>query len=127
VKKLILLVLIVIAIWQARIHYPELIHRKPSHEAMVVNDSGVGIESVRLIIGDQTFTKDKLDNGQSARFSFRVDRDATFKLVWLNTARSDEKEWSGGQVAPGPLVQRHVITLLGGGGVIYRNEDLSPS
>src|SRR3989442_424611 len=117
-KKLLILALIGFAAWQAKLHYHELFHPLPSHEAVVVNSSGTGIERLRVKIGDQTFVKDKLAAGDRAVFPFRVSRDASFGVTWQWADRNDEKSWTGGMVPRGPMVQRHIITIEDGGDVI---------
>jgi hypothetical protein len=121
-KKLLVLVLLGLAAWQAWKHYPELLHRAPSHEAVVENRSGRAIERLRLNIGGRTFVKEVLGSGETATFPFRVSRDASFRLTWDWRDAQGEMSWRGGFVPRGPLVQRHVITIEPSGGVIYRAE-----
>ena len=56
-------------------------------------------------------------------FPFRVDRDATFQLVWSFADAPSEQSWSGGMVPRGPMLQRHIMTVDGDGAVLYRAEN----
>jgi hypothetical protein len=119
-KKLILLLLILAAGWYGWGHYRSVLERRPSHEAVVENQSGRDIERVRLAVDGQTFVRELIPAGQSTTFSFRVNRDATFELHW--GSGTDERSWSGGMVPVGPMSQRHVFRIDEEGGVMYRAE-----
>jgi hypothetical protein len=122
-KKLILLVILGIAIWQAKLHYGDLLHREPSHEAVVKNESGILMERIRVIVGGQTLVKEELPSGESATLPFRIAHDASFALNW-QWGNNDERTWSGGRVIHGPMVQRHIMTVGKSGGVVYTEEDI---
>ena len=121
-KRLVFLVLIGFVAWYGWKHYPSLIERRPQHEAVVENDTGVGLTRVRLTVDGQTFVKETLADHARASFPFRVGHDATFTLVWQWTDRPNESHWSGGMVATGPMVQRHFMTIGADAGVLYRAE-----
>ena len=122
-KKLIILAIVALAIWYGWKHYPDVFSRHPSHEAVVENRTGTGLSRVRLTVDGQTFVKEDLPDGANAVFPFRVSRDASFQLAWEWTSRQGEGSWSGGMVPRGPMVQRHVMTVDGDGGVIYQAEN----
>ena len=121
-KRLLLLVLIVAAAWYGWKHYPELTNRTASHEAVVVNNSGHSLERIRVIVDGQTFVKETLADNERVAFPFKVNRDASFELVWQWSDRVGESHWSGGMVPKGPMVQRHIMTIDGNGEVIYQPE-----
>ena len=120
-KRLFLLALIVIAVWQASKHYPQLLHPQPYHEAVVRNRTKERIERVRLTVGDQTFVREVLESGEAAVFPFRVTHDSNFKLVWQRQGKADDIDWTGGWVTAGPMMQRHTITM-DNYGVVYHAE-----
>ena len=122
-KRLIVLILLAVAAWYAWHHWGDVFHRSPSHEAVVENAGDREMTRVRLTVGDQTFVKESLPAGARAAFPFRVDRDATFLLVWDVAGTTAEHTWSGGMVPKGPLLQRHVLTVDADGAVLYRAEN----
>src|SRR5207247_8074936 len=101
-KKFLILVIIGIAAWQAWKHYPSITERKGSNEARVENRSHRVMVKLRLIVGDQTFVRESLDNGATASFPFRVDHDAPSKMVWEWKDGIEEKSWSGGTAGAAP-------------------------
>lgn len=121
-KKLLLLAVVVFVAWYGWKHYPTMFDRRPSHEAVVRNRTGMGMQRVRVNVDGQTFVKDELPDGADAVFPFRVGNDATFQLVWQWSGREGENQWSGGMVPRGPMVQRHLFTVDGDGGVVYQTE-----
>jgi hypothetical protein len=122
IRFLVFLVL-VFAIWYGWRHYGDLLHRQPSHEAVVENASGREMTRVRLTVDGQTFVKESIPDGAKATFPFRVSRDATFRLDWGWSDSPAEQSWSGGMVPRGPVLQRHVLTVDGEGAVLYRPEN----
>ena len=119
-KKLVLLVLVLGLAWFGWKRLPTLLEKRPSHEAVVLNSTGVGLTRIRLAVGGQTFVKEELADGASAVFPFRVGGDASFELTWQWADRVGENSWSGGMVTVGPMVQRHTMTIDGDAGVLYR-------
>jgi hypothetical protein len=122
-KRLILFLLLIVALGYGWQHRGDLLNRRPGHEAVVENSSGREMTRVRLSVGGQTFVKDSIPADGKAVFPFRVDRDATFELVWQFADASSEQSWSGGMVPKGPMLQRHIMTVDGDGAVIYRPEN----
>jgi hypothetical protein len=122
-KRLLLLVLFVVALGYGWQHRGDLLNRRQGHEAVVENSSGRELTRVRLSVGGQTFVKESIPDGGKAVFPFRVDRDATFELVWRFVDAPNEQSWSGGMVPRGPMLQRHVMTVDGDGAVLYRPEN----
>jgi len=118
-KRFIVIVLFALAAWFGWKHWPELMHHTPSHEAVVVNDTGLTLVRVRLTVDGQTFVKEELPNEQKAVFPFKVANDASFDLVWEYKEKMGEMRWRGGMVPKGPMVQRHTMEVDGDGGVIY--------
>jgi hypothetical protein len=121
-KKLFLLALIVLAAWTAWKRYPDVMSHKPTHEAIIENDTGEAISSVRFSVGHQTFVREQLAAGDKATFAFRVNRDETFELTWAAKGGAADMRWQGGSATAGPIVARHRMTLHDDGGVIYRAE-----
>ena len=68
-KRLIVLALLAAAIWYGWKHYPDLIKRHPSHEAVIENQTGGEMDRIRLKVGDQTLVAEKLANDERARCS----------------------------------------------------------
>ena len=125
-KRLLILIFVAFVAWNAWKYWPTIAHRQPYHEAVVANRSGTTLERVRLAIGDQTFVKETLPNGEKAVFPFRVGGDATFSLLWQWSDRMGESRWSGGRVTNGPMVQRFTMDIDSDAGVIYRAESKEP-
>jgi hypothetical protein len=119
--RLFLLLLLGIAIWYGWTQYPKLAERRPAHEAVIDNQSGAAIDRVRLKVGNQTLVKESIASGERAVFPFRVNEDATFTLIW-GTPGGD-RQWSGGMVPAGPMVQRHVFLIDPDGQVLYNAEN----
>jgi len=122
-RKLLLLALVALAIWYGWKHDWKLFDRSPSHEAVIRNDGTDNLERVRLTVDGQTFVKEEIPTGTSATFPFRVNNDATFTLVFQRSSKLGEKEWTGGMVPKGPMVQRHIFEVDDNGDVMYRAEN----
>jgi hypothetical protein len=122
-KRLLLLVLFIVAAWYAWHHWGDLVHRRAGHEAVVENSSGREMTRVRLSVAGQTFVKESIPDEGKAAFPFRVDNDASFQLVWSFADSPAEQSWSGGMVPRGPMLQRHIMTVDGDGAVLYRAEN----
>ena len=118
-KRLLMFALVVAAVWYGWKRAPELMTRRPAHEAVVENRSGTGLVRVRLTVDGQTFVKEELADGAQAVFPFRVGRDAAFTLVWQWSDRMGEGHWSGGMVPAGPMVERFTMTIDADAGVLY--------
>ena len=118
-KRFIVFLLFALAAWFGWKHWPDLVRHTPGHEAVVVNDTGMTMERVRLTVDGQTFVKEELPNEQKAVFPFKVANDASFQLEWEYKERMGENHWRGGMVPRGPMVQRHTMDVDGNGGVIY--------
>ncbi|HVP14677.1 MAG TPA: hypothetical protein VMS88_03975 [Terriglobales bacterium] len=119
-KKLLFLALLAVAAWYGWQHYGDLITRRPSHTAVIVNHSGRGMARVRLAVGGQTFVRETIADDAQAVIPFRVDNDASFQLVWEWADAGGEHSWSGGLVPKGPMAQRHIITVDPDGEVVYQ-------
>ena len=114
--------LFVVAAWFGWKHYPALLERRPSHIAVIENQSGAELRRVRLKVDGQTFVKEVIPDKGTFEVPFRVNNDSSFGLVWGWSDRPQENEWNGGMVARGPMVQRHVFTVSNDAGVMYRAE-----
>jgi len=121
-KKLIVLVILAIAGWYGWNHRDLILTKHPSHEAVIVNHSGRGMERIRLTVGGQTLVRESLDDDASATFPFHVSEDSEFELVWQWPRQDAEQHWRGGRVPKGPMVQRHTMTVDGDGSVLYQAE-----
>jgi hypothetical protein len=122
-KKLIVLLLFAVAAWYGWKHYPDLLARRPGHEAVIENQSGHTLQRIRLVVGGATFVKETLDDGDRVTFPFRVTNDASFELTWQWKDSIGERTWSGGLVPRGPMQQRHILTIDEEGAVLYRAEN----
>jgi hypothetical protein len=118
-NRLIFLLLLVIAGWYGWKHGPALFKRTASHDAVVLNATGMTMERVRVTVDGQTFVKEVIDNEQSAVFPFKVAHDASFQLEWEWKDKLGERRWRGGMVPRGPMVQRHLMQVDADGGVVY--------
>jgi hypothetical protein len=119
-KNLLLLILVVGAAWYAYQRYPEVVSRRPAHEAVVANHTGRTMTRVRLTVDGQTFVKERLEDGADAKFEFRVANDSDFRLIWQWADAPGQFRWSGGSIPKGPMVQRHHLTIDGGNQVVYQ-------
>jgi len=124
-KKLLFFILVAVAAWYGWKHYPELLNRAPGNEAVVINDSGHGIERLRFTADGQTQVREDLPSGNKAVFPFKVANDSEIRLEWQWSDRLGERRWQGGRVPRGPLVGRHIMQIDGDGEVIYRPEPKS--
>jgi hypothetical protein len=122
-KRFLVLLCFVAALWYGWQHWGDFVRQRPGHEAVIENASGRELTRVRLSVDGQTFVKESLADDAKAVFPFRVDRDATFQLVWSWADTPTEQTWSGGMVPRGPMLQRHFLTVDGDGAVLYRAEN----
>ncbi len=122
-KKIIVFLIFAFAAWYGWKHWSEFSNRQPSHEAVVVNATGVTLLRIRLTVDGQTFVKEELPPEDKIVFPFRVKNDASFRLVWEWKDRVAESHWDGGMVPKGPMVQRHTMQVDGEGGVTYTAEN----
>ena len=122
-KKLVFFLLFVLAAWYGWKHYPELLNRRPGHEAVIENDSGMTMERVRLTVDGQTLVKESLDNGARGTLPFKVQNDASFVLEWQWKEKLGDMRWAGGMVPRGPMIQRHIMAVDADGGVTYTAEN----
>ena len=121
-KKLFLLAMVAVAAWQAYIHYPKLLEKRGSHEAVIENRADLNIQRIRLTVDGRTLVKEALPMGATAVLPFEVNQDSPFRLVWQWERRTEEIQWNGGFVPKGPMLQRHVFSIQSDGTVVYRPE-----
>ncbi len=119
-KKLFFLALVAIAGWYGWKHYPELLHRAPSNEALLKNESGHPLERVRITVAGQTYVIERLETGQSRGVSFpAVTAPSEFQLTWEYGDAQGEHRWNGGGISPSPLPDRHTFLIDPEGEVMY--------
>lgn len=118
-KRLLIFALFVFAAWYGYKHYPELLDRSSGHEAVIVNNSGSTLIRIRLKVDGQGFAKERLADGEEARFPFKVAKDSDLELMYERERAMGEHRWRGGMVPRGPMTQRHFIQIDGDGQVIY--------
>jgi hypothetical protein len=126
-KKLVVFAIVAVAAWYAWHHWPELVHRLPQHEAEVRNGGGSAILRVRLKVAGQSFVKERLDPGEKVVWRFQTIEDSNFQLDWNWSDRMGDAHWAGGGVTRGPIVEHHVLTIDGDGGVVYTAQPLGTS
>jgi hypothetical protein len=121
--RLILFLVVVAAGWYAWHHYGDILHKQPSHEAVIENRTGHEMVRVRLNVDGQGFARESIPDEGTATIPFRVGDDSAFQLIWEYRDAEGEHQWSGGMVPKGPMTQRHIFTVDGEGAVIYRAEN----
>lgn len=126
-KKIVLLAVLVFAAWQASKHWGDLFEKRIPNQAVVENNSNRPINRLRLTVGDRTFVREHLEPKATVMFPFEVRRDGSFGLVWEWGDAVGEQHWSGGFVAPGPILQRYRIIVHEDGSVVYLAEALPTS
>lgn len=122
-KRLIIFILVVAAAWYGWKKYPELVNRRPGHDAVVENAVGATLERVRLTVDGQTFVKEAIPENDKATFPFKVTHDSSFRLDWQINGRIGEFTWTGGMVPRGPMLQRHIFRIEEDNQVTYRAEN----
>ena len=122
-KKLVFLLLVAAAAWYGWKHYPELLERKGSHDLVIENASGRPMERIRIMVDGQTLVKEALGENQTATIPFRVQNDATFRMEWEYATQLGTRNWAGGMVPKGPMLQRHFLTVDHDDAVMYRAEN----
>jgi hypothetical protein len=110
-KRLIIVLVLALAAWQGWKRYPDLLHRQPSNQAVVINESGRGIERLRLRVGERGFVRESLPDGQSVTFPFRLNHDAPLSLEWQWQDSANEQTWHGGEATSGPMILRYQLTI----------------
>ncbi|NOT33048.1 MAG: hypothetical protein HOP12_02645 [Candidatus Eisenbacteria bacterium] len=124
-KRLIIFALFVAAAWYGWKNYGTVFERKDSHEAMIENLTGEGLQRVRLIVDGQTLVRESIKSTEVVKLPFRVNRDSDFELIWQWEGRMGEMIWRGGRVTAGPMTQRHRFVMRGDRDVVYLNEPKS--
>ena len=116
--RIFVFLLLAVALWYGWKQYPKLVERRPSHDAVIENQTSGTLERIRIKVGDQTLVQEKLATGDRATLPFRVNQDATFEITW--SLNGVERTWSGGMVPAGPMVQRHEFVIDADEQVLYR-------
>lgn len=108
--RLVLLVLLGFAAWQARIHYPTLLDHKRSQELVVENRSDVPLERLRIRVGGRTYVREVIAPGDRTTFSFDVPRESRFEVQWIWADRASDYSATVGR-ATEHQVARHTIRI----------------
>jgi hypothetical protein len=125
-KRFILFILVVAAAWYGWHHYPELLNRTPGNKAVIVNSTGHEMIRVRLSAGSQSIgVKESIPPNGRAEFTFKIDHDASFELVWQYGDKVGEQRWTGGTVTHGPVTQKVTFTVDEENQVIFLPENLT--
>lgn len=122
--RLILLILLGLAAWQAYIHYPTLFERHARNEVVIRNEGDFAINRLRLIAGRQTFVKEVLVPGASVTWRVSDDSDVRLKLVWFPANKPNESTWTGPEIMPGGGVERHTLLMYNDSRVTHQSEQL---
>lgn len=120
-KRLLILILIVAAVWYGRQNYARL-RSLGANEVTIVNQSSHALERIRLKAGAETIVIEHLEPGARDTRPFRGGVDATFQLVWAYQGVMGEKQWSGGAVTSGPMRMRHTFLVSDQSSVIWNSE-----
>ena len=123
-KRLVILVIAVFVCWYGYKHYDQVMHPQPRHEAVIQNDCGIKLVRIRLTVGGHTYVKEELATSEAVTFPFTIDQDSQFDLVWEYETNTTVGHWTGGLVAPGPIVARHTMTIRDDGGVVFASTNL---
>ena len=123
-RNLLVFVVVAFAAWYGWHHLADL-RQAPGDEAVIENQSGRGITRVRLTVGDQTFVRESVPDGDKTTFPFRVTSDGSMALKWQFDGDAYDKSWKGGEVSAGPLHTRHHIRVMHDGGVIWTAERIA--
>lgn len=124
-KRLILLILVGLAAWQAWIHYPDLMHPGPRHEVVIENLGPVPIERMRVTMGDLTQVRETITPAERVRFKFPAGVEGPFHMVWVRAGSPTETEWRGGHARTMP--ERHIFSVQEDGSVSYQTEKVTPT
>ncbi len=117
--RFILIILVAAAAWYGWKHWPELMQRTPSNEAVIANHSGKVLTRLRLTVDGQTFVKERLADNEQVVFPFKVANDASFELQWEYESELGQRHWRGGMVPKGPMIQRHFLQFDSDGNIVY--------
>ena len=123
-KRLVLIALVVVAGWYGWKHHDEL-RMHGTHEIVVVNHSGRTLERVRIAVAGQEFAIEALDQGASKVMPMRSEQDGAFVLFWNVRGVEGDKHWTGGGFTHGPVLMRHRLEFVDGGGVVWDSEQIA--
>ena len=123
-KRLLLFAFVALAAWYGWKHQ-DLLRSHGDHEVVAVNRSGHAIERLRVMVGDQAFAIETLEDGSTQREPLRCDHDGPFRLEWQVRGEVGERNWSGGGFSHGPVLMRHRFEFTEGDGVIWSSERIA--
>lgn len=123
--RLIVLLLLAVAAWQAYIHYPSLFERNPQNEVVIRNEGDLAIDRLRLVVGGETHVREVLVPGASVTFKLDDTREVRLKLVWFGEKKSLESEWTGPTLLPDGKAERHTLSVRDNGRVSHQSQLLS--
>jgi hypothetical protein len=123
-KRLLFLALVVFAAWYGYHHYKEL-RQEGSHQVIAINHTGHPMERLRISVGNETVVMETLENGATAKQSFKSDHDGSFQLTWKLSDAMGDRAWTGGTFSHGPILLAHTFDFREGDGVIYSSQRLA--
>src|SRR5689334_2319567 len=101
-KRLLIFALLVFAGWYGWKHYTEL-KSLPQSEVVIENQSGKGLDRVRLTVEGKTEVREHIDAGANVTIPFTVKSGGPMHLKWDPERTDLEKNWDGGMVTQGPI------------------------
>ena len=123
-SRWIVLLVFALAAWYGWKHWTDL-RQTTRDEVMLVNETGRVLVRVRVTVGGETYVRESIAVGAKARFPFPVTGDGVVALKWQYDREEFDMNWSGGQVAAGPMRIRHVVRMMQDGGVVWNPEHLT--
>jgi len=123
--RLIILLLLALAAWQAYIHYPSLLERHRQNEVVIRNDGDLAINRLRVVAGGKTFVKEVLVPGASVTYKVDDDVELRLRLVWYPANKPNESTWTGPTIMPGGGVERHTIIMYDNSKVVHQSQLLT--
>lgn len=120
--RLIIILLVALAAWQASIHYHTLFESRATNEIVVRNEGSNSVNRLRVIAGSQTFVREVLGPGQSATFKANASHKYRLRLVWYGQYHQNETTWKGPEIDSGLRTERHILYIYDDGHVTHSSE-----
>jgi hypothetical protein len=121
-KRLLVFALIAFAAWYGWKHYADL-RSLPVSEVVIQNESGKGLDRVRMTVEGKTEVREHMDAGANVTVPFNVRSGGPLQLKWQFERTEVDKNWNGGMVTPGPIPMRHHLQVLPDG-VVWSEEKI---
>lgn len=121
IKNLLFLAILAAAVWYGSRHYQTLMPSK-SGDIVVVNNSGHGVDRLRISVNGQTTVVESLENGATRNLSFQPQSDGMFRLVWNARGTIGEPSWSGGNASTGPELKTYRFEFRENNAVIWSSK-----